>query len=256
MTSSILILGAGNMGGALARCWHKAGVEVQVVARNPERAAALGALGIPTTDSLKNAPNGTLVLAIKPQQFAAMVDELKPHTASRCVISVMAGVTLEALSALSPNVVRVMPNLPAAIGESMSIACAPAADAATRQTITRLFTACGRVAWIEDEAMMHAAIGIAGSGSGYVFTFMAALHAAAVARGFTPETARQLVAQTFRGAALMAEGAPESFAVLAANVASPNGTTQAAYDALAAGDFESLIARAVDAAINRSKALA
>jgi pyrroline-5-carboxylate reductase len=95
----------------------------------------------------------------------------------------MAGVTLETLAEISPHAVRVMPNLAAMVGASMSVACAPHADTATRAQVTALFEAAGAITWVEDEALLTLATAISGSGPGYLFAFMEALETAAMAHG-------------------------------------------------------------------------
>lgn len=259
MTQQIItILGGGHMGGAMAQRWHAAGISVTVVERNPARVAALRAAGLHVEDSLKNAPmQSALVIAIKPQQFPEMKDALKNFASTRCVVSVMAGVTLAALAEISPRVVRVMPNLPAALGEGMSVCVAsPAVSDEERAAITRLMEAVGRVAWLADEGQMHAATALSGCGPGYLFAFMDALERAGAEQGLPPELTRMLVRQTMRGAALLANQSTESVAQLAKNVASPGGVTQAALDVFSARGLEALVADAVDAAVKKSEKLA
>lgn len=255
---TITILGGGNMGGAMARRWHAAGHDVHVVERNSARAAALVAEGITVEGSLENAAaQSTLVLAIKPQQFPEMKETLKNFASTRRVVSVMAGVNLATLAELSPRVVRVMPNLAASMGESMSVCVASqVVSAAERAEVTALMEAIGRVVWLADEGEMHAATALAGCGPGYLFAFMEAMENAGTAQGLSPELTRILVRQTMRGAALLADGATESVAQLAKNVASPGGVTQAALDMFAAGGLTQLVTDAVDAAVKRSRTLA
>lgn len=256
---NIIIIGGGNMGGAMARRWHAVGHDVQVVERNAARAEGLRAAGIMVHEEggLAAASSDTLVLAIKPQQFPEMKEALKNFTSTRNVVSVMAGVNLATLAELSPRVVRVMPNLAASMGESMSVCVAAAAvDEQTRAEVMALMEAIGRVAWLADEGEMHAATALAGCGPGYLFAFMEAMEKAGVAQGLSPELTRTLVRQTMRGAALLADGATESPAQLAKNVASPGGVTQAALDVFTAGGFSQLVADVVDAAVKRSWELA
>lgn len=258
MTSAILILGGGNMGGAMARAWHSAGLAVTVVERDPVRRNDLATAGITTHAELADAKteNTILVLAIKPQQFDTMKEVIKTYASSGTLVSIMAGVTLAMLQQVHPHAIRVMPNLPALVSESMSVACAPEIDAPRRHEITQLLTHVGRCAWVEDEEMLHLVTAISGSGPGYIFAFMAALESAALAKGMAPELARTLVRQTFRGSGLLADQAVDSASELCAQVASPGGTTEAAFAMFAQGDLTGLVDKAVAAAAKRSKALA
>lgn len=256
----IIIIGGGNMGGAIASRWHAAHAgSVHVVEHDATRREALTKLGITTHAVLEHAPlAATYLLAIKPQQFAENISEFRHIMGDRepLLISIMAGVPLSALQKITPHAVRVMPNLPAIIGESMSVACAPGLTKISERTVTKLFDAIGSVAWVEDEDQLHAVTAISGSGPAYVFAFMEALEHAATEAGLDAELAAHLVAQTLRGAALLAEQSPIDVATLRAQVTSKGGTTEAALNAFAEGKLEALVTRAVKAADARSKSLA
>lgn len=258
MTHPLLILGAGNMGSALARRWHAAGIPVQVVARNATRADALAREGIATVSSLEavTCPVDGVVLAIKPQQLAEIADAVRAVDNQGPLISLLAGVPSARLQPLGPRVVRAMPNLPSQIGEGVTGLYATDASPALQVRITKLFDLVGRTVWVEKEDALHAITGISGSGSGYVFAFMEALLKAAMQQGFSYEEARLLVAQTFKGAALMAADSDDGFGLLAARVASPGGTTQAALHSFENQGLTRIVQDAVSACVARSKALA
>ena len=253
----IILIGGGNMGGAMALRWHAANAgSVAVVERDASRRAYFAAQGIACVETLADTSRGDIyVLAIKPQQFDAFRPELV-STKIPLLVSIMAGVTLAQLHGVCAQAVRVMPNLPASIGESMSVLCALALADETRGKLDALFSAIGSTAWVADEQQLHAVTAISGSGPAYVFAFMEALEKAAIAQGLSAALAKQLVAQTFRGAALLAAQSPLDVSELRAQVTSKGGTTHAALEALSAGDFEALIVAAVQAASARSKALA
>lgn len=255
----IIIFGGGAMGGALAREWYASKITgIYVVERDPVRRAALSAGGIRAFATLEDVPveKSILVLAIKPQQMATLGEATLARIGQcRLLISIMAGVSLAALAALSPHSVRVMPNLPAQIAEGMSVACAPSLDAGRRNTVTTIFGEVGRVAWVEDEALLHAVTAISGSGPAYLFAFMEALEEAAVAQGLDATLARILVGQTMRGAALLATESEIPVAGLRQQVTSPGGTTEAALAMFIQHGLCGLVARAVEAAAERSKAL-
>ena len=256
----IIIIGGGNMGGAIAKRWHAAQAGcVHVVEHDATRREALSKLGITTHASLEHAPlAASYLLAIKPQQFAENISAFRHSMADRepLLISIMAGVSLAALRVISPRAVRVMPNLPALIGESMSVACAPGLDKPSEKTVTMLFESIGAVAWVAEEDQLHAVTAISGSGPAYIFAFMEALEQAAIDAGLDPELANHLVAQTLRGTALLAEQSPIDVATLRAQVTSKGGTTEAALKAFSEGKLGELVMRAVKAADARSKALA
>ncbi len=245
----------------MARRWHAAHAgSVHVVESDASRRAALTAEGITCYATLADAPQSDIYLiAIKPQQFADYALEMKSRlsgASSPLILSIMAGITLSQLHHISPHAVRIMPNLPAVIGESMSVACAPALDAPTREYVTTLLARVGSVAWVEDESKLHAATAISGSGPAYLFAFMEALQQAAMASGLDADLAKKLVTQTMRGAALLADQSPDDAATLRAQVTSKSGTTEAALVVFTQGDLAALVAKAIAAAENKSKELA
>lgn len=254
----LILIGGGNMGGAMATRWQSQ-YQLTVIETDPARRAALQQQGIACRAELAEAePADLYVLAIKPQQFAAYAPLLQHAIGARkpLLISIMAGIPLADLQRITPHAVRAMPNLPATIGESMSVLCAPHLDAETQNRITSLFGAIGAVAWLKDEAKLHAVTAISGSGPAYLFALMEALQTAAIARGLTPELARVLVTQTMRGAALLADQPTYDAAQLRRQVTSPGGTTEAALAAFEKGNLNGLVTQAVEAAENRSKTLA
>lgn len=258
-TPSTILIGGGNMGGAMAKRWHAAKKDsVGVVEQDAARRDELSKLGISTYTKLTDAPEAaTYILAIKPQQFAENIAAFKkviPDDA--LLISIMAGIPLAQLHAISKNAVRIMPNLPATIGESMSVACAVKLNKLHTNSVNKLFDAIGALAWIEDEEQLHAVTAISGSGPAYVFAFMEALEKAAVDAGLDPELAAHLVAQTLRGASLLAEQSDADVTTLRQQVTSKGGTTEAALNAFKNGGLNGLVDTAVKAAATRSKQLA
>jgi pyrroline-5-carboxylate reductase len=95
---------------------------------------------------------------------------------------------------------------------------------------------------------MDAVTATSGSGPAYVFLLAEALQAAAEAEGLPAGAARTLVVETIAGAARMLKESGEDAVTLRQRVTSPNGTTQAALEALAAGGFARLVGAAVHAA--------
>jgi len=258
-THPILIIGGGHMGGSLATRWHVAGYgPVHVVEQSDTRRVELAALGMACYLTLAEAPKNPamVVLAIKPQQFEAFAPALKAHIHSESLlVSIMAGVSLTQLSDIAPAV-RIMPNLPATVGEGMSVGCAPNLPMVQRTMIADLFAVIGKFVWVDDEDAMHAVTAISGSGPAYVFALMEALERAAAKQGLSPELARLLVTQTVRGAALLADTSADDAATLRRNVTSPGGTTEAALEQFEKHAFLLLVEEAVKAATDRSRQLA
>jgi pyrroline-5-carboxylate reductase len=177
------------------------------------------------------------------------------------VISIAAGKTIAWLAErLGPaaRVVRTMPNTPAAIGRGITVCCAgPGVDDRGRALTDRLMQAVGEVAWIDDEALMHAVTAVSGSGPAYVFLLIEALTGAAAAAGLPADLAARLARATVAGSGELARLSADSPARLRADVTSPGGTTQAALAVLMAdGGLARLMEDAVAAAAARSRELA
>lgn len=122
---SILLIGGGNMGAALARCWRDTfdDCHITIAETNSERRAVLAAQGFDAPDELEIPADGfdVVVLAIKPQTFTTLAQSLPAFIGEATLVSIMAGVPLAALQHITPHAARVMPNTPALIGEGLSL---------------------------------------------------------------------------------------------------------------------------------------
>ena len=177
-----------------------------------------------------------VIVAVKPQVLDVVLPDYAPRLAKGGFIaSIAAGCSIQRLSSLAEGapVVRIMPNIPAAIGAGVSGLCAgPSIDARQRETIQNLTDAAGVSVWVEDEDKLDRLTAIAGSGPGYVFEIARAYVEAAQELGFDQEEARELVLGTMAGTVAMARGSDRDLAELRSSVTSKNGTTQAGLEAL------------------------
>ena len=149
-----------------------------------------------------------------------------------------------------------MPNTPALLGAGVTgLFASDQVDVGGRQRAEELLASAGKTVWIDDEARMDAVTAVSGSGPAYVFLLAEAMEVAAKRQGLDDVAARTLVLQTVLGAARMLTESDEAPAELRKRVTSPNGTTQAAIEALQAGGFEELMANAIHAAAERGRAL-
>jgi pyrroline-5-carboxylate reductase len=265
---SLVLVGAGKMGGAMLAGWLERGLEGAAVTVvdpmiGPEMQALVAGAGGRHVADPADAPKhpAVVVIAVKPQSMAGVLPALAPIVGpSTVVISVAAGTRLAQLQqGLGDGpIVRVMPNTPAQVGMAMSVAVGnPAVSEGHRAVVTALMDAIGITAWIDDEDQMDAVTAVSGSGPAYVFLVAECLAAAARAAGLPPDLAAVLARQTVAGAGALLAASPEDPATLRKNVTSPGGTTAAALDVLMGdGGLEALIERAVAAAAARSRALA
>jgi pyrroline-5-carboxylate reductase len=214
--------------------------------------------GIASAASLADlfAAADTVVVAFKPQNLAAADRRLAELTSGRLVLSIVAGKTLSRISQVFPrarNLVRCMPNTPGQIGAGITGWCASSPlTPSDREQVEAILGALGKAIEIPEGAM-DAVTALSGSGPAYVFEFAGALRDAGVAAGLEAGLAETLALETLLGASrLLARRqiAPEA---LRNAVTSPNGTTFAALQRLASGNFRGLIREAVLAAKARSE---
>jgi pyrroline-5-carboxylate reductase len=262
----ILLIGFGNMGQALVRGWlgkGRAAGNIEVVDTVAASRAMAAELGLVAREELSAAmPRvDVVVLAVKPNQLAAVLPKCATAAPSAVYLSIAAGKTIAQIAAHLPAgapVVRAMPNTPAAIGKGVAALVANAAvTRAQRALCGELLAAVGAVAWLDDERHMDAVTAISGSGPAYVFLLIECLEQAAVELGLDAALAKQLALATVAGAGEYAAAAGEGAAELRRRVTSPNGTTQAALEVLLAEHgMRELMARAASAAAQRSRELA
>lgn len=262
----IAFIGAGNIASAMVRglierrvltpaaiaCTSRTGETARSLARDtgigfePDLPGLLGNADI-------------VVIAFKPQSLAAADPRLRQLTRGKLVISVLAGKRIERLQRSFPearNIVRTMPNTPAAIGAGVTAYCAATPlSAADRASVEALLGALGRHLEVE-ESHMDAVTAVSGGGPALLFEFVAALRDAGVAAGLPHAVAATLATETVLGSArLLARtgGDPET---LRDKVISPNGTTYAGLQVLAANRFRDIIRDTIHASARRAAELA
>ena len=263
--SMIAFLGSGNMATAFAEGLLAKNAVTQSALRcfsaSGKSAAALAEkTGILQARSLVELLAGadTLVVAFKPQHLATADPALANLTDGKLVLSVLAGKKISSLQRVFPqarNIVRTMPNTPGQIGAGITGWCVTAPLSATdRATVETILGALGKAVEVS-EAQMDAVTGVSGSGPAYVFEFAAALRDAGVAAGLAPETAQTLAVETLLGAARLLARKNIEPETLRNQVTSPNGTTFAGLQRMAARDFRGVVREAVLAAKARSEEL-
>jgi pyrroline-5-carboxylate reductase len=260
--AKIAFLGAGNLASAIIRGLLSrqvcAPADIACTSKNGESARKLAAeTGIAAETDLARLLGraDTAVVAFKPQSLATADPQLAELTRGKLVISVLAGKKLATLARTFPharNVVRTMPNTPAAIGAAFTAYCSLVPLSAGDQAqVTRLLEALGQCVAL-DESHFDAITAVGGSGPAFLFEFVAGLRDAGVAAGLPADVAYQAALETTLGAArLLARGdqTPES---LRDKVTSPNGTTFAGLQVLAQRQFRDTLKETILAASRRA----
>lgn len=272
----IALVGHGKMGASLLTQWRAV-----ATARFPDHRFVvidphMGPEACAASDTAKPGPGVPLflseappversrfdlvILAVKPQLLeAAAPDYVARLAPGGFFASIAAGASIARLKALTGDapVIRIMPNLPAAIGRGVSGLCADSlATESQKAVVQTLMEAVGSIVWVEGEDQLDRLTAIAGSGPGYVFEIARAYVAAATALGFSPDVARTLVLDTLTGSLDMAAQSSLSLAELRDSVTSKGGTTAAGLDALNGdGSLDFLLASTLSAAHARAVAL-
>ena len=262
----IVLAGAGKMGGAMLHGWLARGLSaksVAVIEPQPDKAIrALAQRGLALNPKPGRAKAAVIVVAVKPQSAAEALPALAPRIGrSTLVLSIMAGRTvgyLEKSFAPVPAVVRAMPNLPASIGQGITVAVANKRVSKSQRALANmLLAATGTVEWVEQERLLDAVTAVSGSGPAYVFLLAETLTQAALAAGLPAPLAAKLARETMIGSGELLRRSPLDAAALRQNVTSPGGTTAAALEVLMGpGGFETLMTTAVALATRRSRELA
>jgi pyrroline-5-carboxylate reductase len=262
---TIAVLGAGVMGESLLSGLLRAGrqpADLLLTERRPDRAQELteryGVDVVSNVDAARKAD--TLVLVVKPQDMNDLLDEVATTVRpGQLVVSLAAGITSGSIEARLPDgvpVVRVMPNTPALVDEGMAaISRGTHCDEEHLGAAEALLTATGRVIRVP-EKQQDAVTAISGSGPAYIFFVVEAMIEAGVHLGLPRSTASELVVQTVVGSAKLLRETGEHPTVLRERVTSPGGTTAAAVRELEDHKVRAAFLTAMEAARDRSRALA
>jgi pyrroline-5-carboxylate reductase len=265
MADRVAVLGAGKMGEALLSGMLRAGrrpADLLFSVRRPERASMLrdryGVESVSNAEAAKNAD--TLLLTVKPQDMAALLEDLGPHVPQdRLVVSVAAGTTtsfIERRLTEGTPVVRVMSNTPVLVDEAMS--AISAGSHATEEHLRRteaVFTPVGKTIRVP-ENQQDAVTALSGSGPAYFFFLVEAMTDAGILLGLPRHVAHDLLVQTAIGAAVMLRDSGEHPVTLRENVTSPAGTTINAIRELENYRVRAAFLSAIEAARDRGRELA
>jgi pyrroline-5-carboxylate reductase len=263
-SGSLVLAGAGKMGGAMLSGWLAQGLDakrVTVIEPHPsDETRGFAARGVKLNPDTKDVRADVLVVAVKPQMFRDAGPQLKALAGpSTLVVSIMAGTTIAGITeTCGGKVIRAMPNTPAAIGRGITVAVAAKGVAPEQRAVAdALLRATGSVEWVDDEALMDAVTAVSGSGPAYVFLLAEELARAGVAAGLPEALATKLARETVAGSGELLHRSDLDSATLRQNVTSPGGTTAAALDVLmGANGFQPLLTKAIAAATKRSRELA
>ncbi|MCR5607078.1 MAG: pyrroline-5-carboxylate reductase [Treponema sp.] len=252
-------IGCGTMGGAVisAMCKIINPASISISSKHYEKSELFAQkLGVNVSRSNRDVASNAdyLFFAVKPYIMQEVLEEIKDCIKPSTVcISMAAGLSLKTLSSFLPYpFIRIMPNLPATVGEAMTALCASeSVNADDVDVVMRLLSSSGKVEEVS-EKLMDGVTAISGSGPAYGFMFIEALADAAVKFGMPRKQAYIYAAQTLKGAAEMSLKDGRSISELKDAVCSPSGTTIEAVISLEKSGFRSSVIEAATAAYNKS----
>ena len=241
---TLTFLGAGSMNGSILRGVLAAGTEAGGVRATTRSASSAEALhretgvevfaGESDPEANRKAVAGAdiVLLGVKPYAILDLAREVAPALdPSTVVVSVAAGVTLDALQRALPDgqpVVRCMPNTPSSVGRgALSVTPGEHTSAEQLTQVKDVLATVGTVVEVP-EHLIRAVTGVSGSGPAYVFYLAEAMQHAGEQLGLDPETARVLAKETVSGAGVLLSPEDADPAALRKAVTSPGGTTEQA----------------------------
>lgn len=266
---SLLLIGAGNMGGALLASWARSDfidkANSAVIDPQPsDRVLTIcDEAGFPI-NPVEDRGYDLCVLAIKPQMFPDALPTLHwKGMGDTLFLSIAAGTTIETIRNLlkgqvrNPKVIRTMPNLPSAIGMGMTILTHDgSATAADQQAATALFEAAGDVVWAENEDQLDLYMAATACGPAFVFLMAETMEEALISEGVSADVARKLSIATMSGSATYLAKDGRAPADLKQAVMSPGGTTAEGVKVLdSENGYRPLMKQAIKAAYHRAKEL-
>jgi pyrroline-5-carboxylate reductase len=254
-SASVAILGAGNLGRALADGWTAKGTYkhacIRLTRRRPEKLADMSELGHPVgSDNIEAVRRSDLVVvAVQPQQIDGLLDEISEvlEPSRHRLISLVSGVSIARIrQRVGPTlpVVRAMPNMAVSIGESMTCLAADEHGEEALEEARKLFNLVGRTLVISEE-MVVPATALCACGVAFFLRSIRAASQGGIEIGFHPEEALFLAAQTARGAAsllLNEERHPESEID---RVTTPRGCTIAGLNEMEHQGFSSALIKGI-----------
>ncbi len=243
----IAVIGAGNMGGAVALGLHRFAHEVSltVTAAHAATLEKFAADGIRTTlDNLSATSDSDIViLGVKPWLVQQVLSQIAPALSGKILLSMSAGIPSSQMAEwLSGTGVlaayTVIPNLAAEVGESMTFACAILGSA--DEAVLNLFNSLGKTL-IVDEKRLHAGMMLASCGTAFALRYARAAMEGGIELGLYPREAQEAIYQTIKGAVDLAAARGSHPEAEIDRVTTPGGITIKGLNAMEESGFTAAV---------------
>jgi len=266
--TKVLLIGCGNMGSALLDAWLDLKsysfsivdpLNLKVLKKKYLKDSVKIFNNIPTQVQIKKFD--IIIFAIKPQVCTEVVAQYKDFEfKNNSVIgSIIAGKKINFFKTNIKNsiqVVRIMPNMPALIGEGISCLVSNNYFSKTnKKKLNELFSKVGKTIWLRNEKQIDMATAISGSGPGYIFTLIDAFEKASLKIGFSKKISRELVLSTILGSTKLMQKTNKEPNKLAKSIAVKGGTTEAGIKVLEKNNLSKIMYETYLAAYKRASKL-
>lgn len=263
MNNKICFIGGGNMAEAMVAGLISREYDAKnifVIDRNESKRASLEnkykIQAYDKYDVLKEC--GTIVIAIKPQQVAMLIAEIKDYiTQDQLIITIAAGIEVcvyEKLFGKPISLARTIPNTPCSLGYGATgVYFNQNVSLSQQETVINIMQTMGIAEVVNNESMIDVIAACAGSGPAYYLQFMEHMVDAAIKQGLDRAKAERLITQTCLGAAKMALNSGQTISKLRENVTSAKGITAEALNVFAKSKLDNIVDNAIQANISRSK---
>lgn len=257
-------IGAGNMATAIIdgilRSNPNSADNIIVFDVMPEKLDIMSKKGVNVTTSASDvaAQSDITVLAVKPQNYAEVLEEIaNAVTKEKIIVTIAAGISTDYIAEkikCDCPMVRVMPNTPLLLGVGATAVSRRNISDEDFKYVYDMF-ANGGVVEILDESKMNSVIAVNGSSPAYIYLFAKAMVDYAEKEGIDKDSALRLVCATLRGSAEMLENSGDTPQELIRKVSSPGGTTLKALEKLDEKDFYNSVIEAMESCTGRANEL-
>ncbi len=262
----VLLIGCGHMGNALLDSWinsYKYSLTVIDPVKYKYLKIKYKYKKLKITNSILNLDNDLnfefIVFAVRPKDLKKVLNELANKKINRncAFVSVIAGKKINVFRKKlknNYNFFRVMPNMPASIGQSMNcVVSSKESSKSIKDKVYKLLSYSGKTIFLQNENQIDMATAISGSGPGFIFNLIDALERAAINLGFEKNIARTLVHQTFKGSINLLDKKNVSAEKLVKVVATKGGTTEAGLKVMKSNNIQRIFKNFTKASYKRAK---
>ncbi len=258
----ILLIGCGHMGSALINTWAKS-KKYSITVIEQKKSYKKKFNNLPFYNNVKQIEDykkfDFIIIAVRPIDLESLIENIKNKKFKKnlALISVVAGKKIKIFEKNFKNIeqiIRIMPNMPALIGQGMN--CMIANKKTKKKVIfetKNLFSLTGKTIVLDNENQVDMATAVSGSGPGFIFNLIDAMEKAAINLGFNKKIAKTLVSETFKGTSNLYINNKLSAEQLVEKVATKGGTTDAGLKIMKKQKIHSTFKNTLIASYNRAK---